>query len=90
MLPVLRKSPRLPAPHIDGSRWEHIRDLNVSAWRKWVNRYSAIILPDVAADFLASATGWPFHKQSIMDRDATHLRGEAPKVRPLVIGSVMC
>jgi hypothetical protein len=70
-------------------KWEHVLDLNVPAWRKWVNRYSAENIPDVAADLLASATGWAPHKQSGFDRDATRLRGEAPKVRPLASGSVL-
>jgi hypothetical protein len=85
---VLRKAPRLSAPHVDGWRWEHVRDLNVPAWRKWVNRYSTGNIPDVAADFLACATGWALHKQACVDRDSTPLRGEAPKVRPIVDGSV--
>jgi hypothetical protein len=89
MLLVPRKAPRLTAPHIDGWRWEHVRDLNVPAWLKWVNRYSAGNIPEAAADFLASATGWALHKQTWVDRDATRLRGEAPKVRPLADGSVM-
>jgi hypothetical protein len=39
---------------------------------------------------LARAIGWALHKQSGVHRDATHLRGdEAPKVRPLAVGSVM-
>jgi hypothetical protein len=63
--------------------------LNVPAWRKWVNRYSAGNIPEAAADFLASATGWALHKQTGVDRDATRLRGEAPKVRPLAAGSVL-
>jgi N-acyl-L-homoserine lactone synthetase len=63
MVLVFGKAPRLSAPHIDGWRWEHVRDLNVPAWRKWVNRYAAGNIPDVAADFLASATGWALHKQ---------------------------
>ena len=88
MLLVLRKAPRLSAPQVDGWWWEHVRDLNVPAWRKWVNRYSAGNIPDVAADFLASATGWDLHKHTGVDRDATRLRGEAPKVRPIVDGSV--
>jgi hypothetical protein len=37
MLFVLRKAPRVSAPHVDGWRWEYVRDLNVPAWRKWVN-----------------------------------------------------
>jgi hypothetical protein len=89
MLLVLRKAPRLSAPHVDGWRWEHVSDLNVPAWRKWINRYSAGNIPEVAADFLASATGWALHKQTGVDRDATRLRDEAPKVRPLAVGSVM-
>jgi hypothetical protein len=57
MLLVLREAPRLSAPHVDGWRWEHVRDLNVPAWRKWFNHYSAGNILDVAADFVASATG---------------------------------
>jgi hypothetical protein len=63
MLLVLRKAHRLSTPHVDGWRWSHVRDLNVPAWRKWVNRYSAGSIPDAAADFPASATGWALHKQ---------------------------
>jgi hypothetical protein len=68
---------------------EHDRDLNVPAWREWVKRYSAGNIPEAAADFLASATGWALHKQTGVDRDATRLRGEAPKVRPLTAGIVL-
>jgi hypothetical protein len=89
MLLVLRKAPRLSAPQVDGWWWEHVRDLNVPAYRKWVNRYSAGNIPDAAADFLASATGWDLHKHTGVDRDATRLRGEAPKVRLLAVGSVL-
>jgi hypothetical protein len=63
--------------------------LNVPAWRKWVNRYSAGNIPEAAADFLANATGWALHKQTRVDHDATRLRGEAPKVRPFATGSVL-
>jgi hypothetical protein len=52
-----------------------------------VNRYSAGNLPDATADFLASATGWALHKELGVDRDATRLRNEAPKVWPLVARS---
>jgi hypothetical protein len=86
---VMRKAPRFSAPHVDGWRWEHVRDLNVPSWRKWVNRYLAGNIPEAAADFLASATGWALHKQTGVDRDATRLRGEAPKLRPLGAGSVL-
>jgi hypothetical protein len=89
MLFFLIKAPRLSAPHVDGMRWEHARDLNIPAWRKWINRYSAGNIPDVAAEFLASATGWALHKQTNVDRDATRLRGKAAKVRMLVVGIVM-
>jgi hypothetical protein len=85
----MRKAPHLSAPHVDGWRWEHVRELNVPAWRKWVHRYSAGITHEVAADFLASEAGWALQKQTWVDRDVTHLRGEAPKVRPLDVGSVM-
>jgi hypothetical protein len=88
MLLVLRKAPRLSTPHVDGWRGEHVRDLNVPAWRKWADCYSAGI-PEVAADSLATATGWALHKQTGVDRDATRLRGEAPKVWPLVASSVL-
>jgi hypothetical protein len=54
-----------------------------------VNRYSAGNIPEAAADFLVSATGWALHKQTWVDRDATRLRGEAPKVRPLAASNVM-
>jgi hypothetical protein len=47
----------MSTPHVDGTRWEHVRDLNVSAWRAWVNRYSSGKSPDNVADFLASADG---------------------------------
>jgi hypothetical protein len=64
--------------------------LNIPAWRKCDNRYSARNIPDVAVDFLASATGWALHKQSGVGRDATRLRGdEAPTVPPLAVGIVM-
>jgi hypothetical protein len=90
MLLILRKkAPRLSAPHVDGWRWEHLRGLNVPVRRKWIHRYSAGNVPDVAAYFLTSATGWALHKHTRVDRDAIRLRGEAPKVRPLVIGIVM-
>jgi hypothetical protein len=72
------KSTSLVSPHVDGWPWEHVRDLNVPAWRKWVNRYSAGDIPETAADFLASATGWALQKQTWVDRDATRLRGETP------------
>jgi hypothetical protein len=85
----VRNAPRLSVPHVDGWRWEHVRDLNIPAWRKWASRYSAGKIPEVTADFLATATGWAPHKQTWVDRDATRLRGEAPKVRPLVDGNVM-
>jgi hypothetical protein len=63
--------------------------LHVPAWRKSVNRYLAGNIPEAAVEFLASATGWALHKQIGVDRDATHLRGEAPKVRPLAAGIVL-
>jgi hypothetical protein len=85
----LRKASRMLAPHVDGRRWEHVRGLNVPAWRKWANRYSAGNIPDVAADFLASATGWALHKRTCVDRDATRLRCEASKVRPLAAPNVL-
>jgi hypothetical protein len=88
MLPVMRKSPRLSAPHVDGWRWEYVRDLNIPARRKLANRYSTGNLPDAAADFLASATGWALHKESGVDRDANRFRSEALKVRLLAAGSV--
>jgi hypothetical protein len=31
MLLDMRKAPRLSAPHVDGRRWEHVRDSNVHA-----------------------------------------------------------
>jgi hypothetical protein len=71
------------------SRWEHIRDLYIPAGRKEMNPYSSVNLPDFAAVFLANATRWAFYKESGVDRDATRLRGEAPRVRPLVFGSVL-
>jgi hypothetical protein len=46
-------------------------------------------ISDIAADFKASATGSDLHKHTCVDRDATRLRGEAPKGRPLALGSVM-
>jgi hypothetical protein len=46
-------------------------------------------IPDVAADFLASATGWDLHKQTGVDRDATRLMGEANKVRLFAAGNVL-
>jgi hypothetical protein len=67
----------------------YVRDLNVPAWRKWFNRYSAGNIPEAAADILASATGWTIHTQTWVDCDATRIRGEAPKVRPLATGSVL-
>jgi hypothetical protein len=86
----MRNTPRLSAPYVDGWRWGHVRDFNVPAWRKWVYRYSAENIPDDAADFLASATGWALHqKQTRVDRDATCLWGHAPKVWPLDVGSVL-
>jgi hypothetical protein len=63
--------------------------LNFPAWRKLANRYSVGNIPDAPADFLASAVGWALHNEKGVDNDATHLRGEPPKVRPLVAGSVM-
>jgi hypothetical protein len=82
-------APRLSASHVDGWRWDHVRDLNIPAWRKWVNVYSAGNILDVAAYFLASAAGWALHKRTGVDSDATRLRGEPPKVRPLVDGRIM-
>jgi hypothetical protein len=38
---------------------------------------------------LASATGWALHKHTRVDSDATRLRGEAPKARPLAAGNVL-
>jgi hypothetical protein len=46
-------------------------------------------IPDATADFLASAPGWALHKQTSVDRDATRLRGEAPRVRPLAASIVL-
>ena len=63
--------------------------MNVPAWRKWVNRYSAGNIPEAAAEFLVSANGWALHKQTRVDRDATRHRGEACKVCPLAAGSVL-
>jgi hypothetical protein len=87
--PCFEKVPRLSVPHVDDWRWEHVRDLNVPVWRKWVNRFLAGNIPEVAADFMASATGWALHKQKGVDCDATRLRGEAPKVRPFAARSDM-
>jgi hypothetical protein len=90
MLLVMIKTPRLLAPNVDGWRWEHARYLNVPAWRKLVNLYSAgSDISDAATNFLASATGWALHKHTGVDRGATRLRGEAPKVWPLAASNVM-
>jgi hypothetical protein len=89
MLLVLRKAPRLSAPHVDGWRWEHVRELNFPAWRKWDYRYSAGNIPEAAADFLSSVTGWALHKHRSVDRVATRLRGKALEVRLLDTGSVL-
>jgi hypothetical protein len=89
MLFVLRETPRLSAPHVDGWRWEHVRDLNVPAWSKWAKRYSLVSTPDAAADFQASGTRWALHEETGVDRDATRLQGEYPKLRPLAASSVM-
>jgi DNA-binding transcriptional LysR family regulator len=87
--PCLEKSTLLVNTHVDGWRWEHVRDLNAPAWRKWVNRYSAGNILEAAANFLASATGWALHKQTWVDHDATRLQGGDLKVRPLAVGNVM-
>jgi hypothetical protein len=34
MLFVLRKAPRLSTLHVDGWRWEHVRDLNAPAYMR--------------------------------------------------------
>jgi hypothetical protein len=65
-------------------------DGNMSmTWRKWANGYSAGNIPDAAADFLASATGWGLQKQTSVDRAATRLRGEAQLVLALDVGNGM-
>jgi hypothetical protein len=53
-----------------------------------VNLYSAGNFLNAPADFLASATGWALNKESGVDRNATRLRGEDPKVWPLAARSV--
>jgi hypothetical protein len=68
-------------------RWEHARDLNVPAWRKWVNRYSDGNIPDAAAYFLASAIGWALHKETGVDRDATRLQASLLDFGRLLLAS---
>jgi hypothetical protein len=90
MLMVVRKSPRMSAPHVDGKRLEHVlRDLNVLGRREWMNRYSAGGKFDVVHDFLASATGWALHKQVGVGMDVTRVRGEPVEVRPLAADNVL-
>jgi hypothetical protein len=52
-----------------------------------VNHCLAGDLPNVAADFRTSATGWAFHKQAGVDKDITRLRGKPPSspVRPVAV-----
>jgi hypothetical protein len=79
----------ISAPHIDCWCYDHARDLNAPAWQKWANRYSEGILPHFANDFMANAMGWALHRQNGVDRDATRLRGEILKVRPLAACSIL-
>jgi hypothetical protein len=46
-------------------------------------------MPDAAAYFLASAIKWALHKETRVDRGATRLHGESPKVQPLASGRVL-
>jgi hypothetical protein len=89
MLLVLQKSPRMFAPRVGNWRWEHVHDMNVPVWCAWVNCYSAGDLPDVAANFLASATAWALHEQARVDMDIIRLRGDPPKVYSLATDKVL-
>jgi hypothetical protein len=72
----MRKAPSMSAPHVDGLRWEHVRDLHIPAWRRWISHYSAGKVHEDVADFLASATYWALPKQTIVDHETSRMRGD--------------
>jgi hypothetical protein len=54
-----------------------------------LKRLASHTVHSLAEDFLASSTRWALHKETLVDRDATRLQGESPKVQPLVVDIVM-
>ena len=99
---AIRNMPKRAATHVDGWRWEHIRDLaaqesGADALLQYIGAIVRADVPPVIADYLASATLFPFNKQ----RESTvdELREQAqisdpdtpftPPTRPVAVSSVL-
>ena len=99
---AIRKMPKRSATHVDGWRWEHLRDIaQYESGAATLLEYARTLLradvPDKIADFLASATLYPFNKK---DEDTVdRLRDQAvrdevgdtffPPTRPVAVASVL-
>ena len=95
---AVQRMPKRAATHVDGWRWEHIRDLlNVEEAEPAVLAYvQAVVSADVpadAADFLSSATLWPFLKEDQAAVAAARAcAGETtfvPPTRPVAVSSAL-
>eukprot|EP00873_Tetraselmis_striata_P014030 jgi/Tetstr1/434294/TSEL_023401.t1 len=64
-----------------------MRDLDVPAWRMWVNRCMAGRCHSRTAAFLASGTVYALHKDDPAAREEQGKSGEPLRVRPLSVGS---
>ena len=99
---AIRGMPKRAATHVDGWRWEHIRDLasqesGPDVLLKYIGTIIRADVPPEIADYLASATLFPFNKQ----RESTidELREQAqienpdtpfsPPTRPVAVSSVL-
>eukprot|EP00873_Tetraselmis_striata_P018537 jgi/Tetstr1/438801/TSEL_027310.t1 len=88
---VLRRAPRLSVGHVDcWWRWEHIRDMDVPSWRRWVSPCLAERCHSRTAAFLASGTVFALHsKDDPAAREERAKTGEPLRIRPIGVGSVL-
>ena len=97
---ALEAAPRRSAAHVDGWRWEHLRDLAAldtfhDGLLLYAHAVARVDVPPLVADFLASATLLPFLKRpaSVVDgeRAAAHAAGQdyTPPTRPISVSSVL-
>ena len=67
---AIKRMPRLSTAHVDGWRWEHVRDVaahgGAEALLSYVRTVARADVPEVIADFLASATLYPFLKKDLV------------------------
>ena len=66
---AIRGMPKRAATHVDGWRWEHVRDLashdhGAEDILKYVSSIVRADVPPIIADYLATATLFPFNKRS--------------------------